>query len=439
MEEWTPTFLSPEMSPGPTSPMQGSDQDGGVDTHSSESRHAPGLTSRDASCLTRMEEWTPTCLSSEMPPGPTSPMQGSDQDGGVDTHSSESRHAPGPTSSGASCRTRMDEWTPTCLSSEMPPSLTSPMQGSDQDGGVDTHSSESRHAPGPTSSGASCWTRMEEWTPTCLSPEMPPSLTSPMQGSNQDGGVDPHSSESRHAPGPTSPMQGSDQDGGVDTHSSESRDAPGPTSSDTSCQTRMEEWTPTCLSPEMPPGLTSPGQGSDQDGGVDTHSSESRHDPGPTSSGASCQTRMEEWTPTCLSPEMPPGPTSPGQGSDQDGGVDTHSSESRHAPGLTSSDASCWTRMEEWTPTCLSPEMPPGPTSPGQGSDQDGGVDTHSSQSRHAPGLTSSDTSCQTRMEEWTPTLLSPEMPPGPTSPVQGSDQDGGVDTHSSESRHALV
>ncbi len=86
---------------------------------------------------------------------------------------------------------------------------------------------------------------------------------------------------------------------------------------------------------------------------------------------------MEEWTPTCLTPEMPPGPTSPVQGSDQDGGVDTHSSKSRHAPGLTSSDASHWTRMEEWTPTCLSPEMPPGPTSPVQGSDQEGGVDTH--------------------------------------------------------------
>src|SRR6266702_4100639 len=86
-------------------------------------------------------------------------------------------------------------------------------------------------------------------------------------------------------------------------------------------QTRMEEWTPTCLSPEMPPGLTS--------------------------SGASCQTRMEEWTPTCLSPKMPPGLTSPMQGSDQDGGVDTHSSESRHAPGPTGSDASCQTRMEE--------------------------------------------------------------------------------------------
>src|SRR6266702_1205517 len=90
---------------------------------------------------------------------------------------------------------------------------------------------------------------------------------------------------------------------------SELRHAPGPTGSDESCQTRMEEWTPTCLSPKMPPGLTS--------------------------SGASCQTRMEEWTPTCLSPKMPPGLTSPMQGSDQDGGVDTHSSESRHAPGPT--------------------------------------------------------------------------------------------------------
>src|SRR6266702_2275171 len=108
----------------------------------------------------------------------------------------------------------------------------------------------------------------------------------------------------------------------------------------------MEVRTPTHPSPEMPPGPTSPGQGSDQDGGVDTHSSESRHAPGPTSSGASCCTRMEVWTPTLLSPKMPPGPTSPGQGSDQDGGVDTHSSESRHAPGPTSSGASCRTRME---------------------------------------------------------------------------------------------
>jgi len=65
--------------------------------------------------------------------------------------------------------------------------------------------------------------------------------------------------------------------------------------------------------------------------------------------------------------------------------VDTHSSELRHAPGLTSSGASHWTRMEEWTPTCLSPEMP--------------------------PGLTSSDASHRTRMEEWIPTRLSPDMP----------------------------
>ncbi len=226
----------------------------------------------------------------------------------------------------------MEEWTPTCLSPEMPPGLTSPVQGSNQDGGVDTHSSESRHAPGPTRSGASHWTRMEEWTPTCLSPEMPP--------------------------GPTSPVQGLDQDGGVDTHSSESRHAPGLTSSGASHRTRMEEWTPTCLSPEMPPGLTSPVQGSDQDGGVDTHSSESQHAPGLTSSGGSHWTRMEEWTPTHLSPKMPPGPTSPVQRSDQDEGVDTHSSESRHAPGPTSHGASHWTRMEEWTPTRLSPDMP---------------------------------------------------------------------------------
>ncbi len=219
--------------------------------------------------------------------------------------------------------------------------------------------------------------------------------------------------------------------------SSESRHAPGPSSSGASHWTRMEEWIPTCVSPKMPPGLTSPMQGSDQDGGVDTHSSESRHAPGLTSSDASHWTRMEKWIPTCLSPKMPPGPTSPVQRSDQDGGVDTHSSESRDASGPTSSDASCQTRMGKWTPTCLSPKMPPGPTSPVQGSDQDGGVDTHSSESRHASGPTGSDASCQTRMEEWTPTLLSPEMPPGPTSPVQGSDQDGGVDTHSSESRHA--
>src|SRR6266702_130779 len=203
MEEWTPTYLSPEMPPGPTSPVQGSDQDGGVDTHSSESRNAPGPTSSGASHQTRMEKWTPTHLSPEMPPGPTSPVQGSDQDGGVDTHSSESRNAPGPTSTGASHRTRMEEWTPTHLSPEMPPGLTSPVQGSDQDGGVDTHSSKPRHAPGLTSTGASHRTRME-WTPTDLSPEMPPGLTSPVQGSDQDGGVDTHSSKSRHASGPTS-------------------------------------------------------------------------------------------------------------------------------------------------------------------------------------------------------------------------------------------
>ncbi len=118
-----------------------------------------------------------------MPPSPTSPMQGLDQDGGVDTHLSKFRHAPGPTSSGASHRTRMKEWTPTHLSPEMPPSPTSPVQGTDQDGGVNTHSSESRHASSLTSSGASCWTRIEEWTHTCLSSKMPPGLTSPMQGS----------------------------------------------------------------------------------------------------------------------------------------------------------------------------------------------------------------------------------------------------------------
>src|SRR6266581_31631 len=143
---------------------------------------------------------------------------------------------------------------------------------------------------------------------------------------------------------------------------------------------------------------------------------------------------MEEWIPTLLSPNMPPGPTSPGQGSDQDGGVDTHSSESRHAPGLTSSGASYRTRMEEWIPTHLSPEMPPGPTSAGQGSDQDGGVDTHTSESRHDHRLISSGASYRTRVQKWTPTYLSPEMPPGPTSAGQGSDQDGGVDTHTSES-----
>src|SRR6266702_4437536 len=202
-------------------------------------------------------------------------------------------------------------------------------------------------------------TRMKEWIPTHLSPDMP--LVRPVLGRGQ---------------------------------------------------TRMEEWIPTHLSPSMPPGPTSAGQGSDQDEGMDTHSSESRHAPGPTSSGASYRTRMEEWTPTHPSPKMPPGLTSPGQGSDQDGGVDTHTSESRHAPGLTSSGASYRTRMEEWTPTCPSPKMPPGPTSAGQGSDQDGGVDTHSSESRHAPGPTGSGASHQTRMEAWTPTHLSPKMPP---------------------------
>src|SRR6266702_3118576 len=183
--------------------------------------------------------------------------------------------------------------------------------------------------------------------------------------------------------------------GGVDTHSSESRHAPGPTSSGASHQIRMKVWTPTLLSPKMPPGPTSPGQGSDQDEGVDTHAAVSRHAPGWTSSGASHQIRMKAWTPTLLSPKMPPGPTSPGQGSDQDEGVDTHLSESRDAPG---------------------------PTSAGQGSDQDGGVDTHSSESRHAPGLTSSGASYRTRVEEWTPTHLSPDMPPSPTSAGQGSD-----------------
>ncbi len=146
----------------------------------------------------------------------------------------------------------------------------------------------------------------------------------------------------------------------MDTHSSESIHTPGLTSSGVSHQTRMKEWTPTCLSPKMPPSLTSPVQGSDQDGGVDTHSSESIHASGLTSSGASHRTRMEEWTSTHLSPKMPPGLTpappgltSPGQGSNQDEGVDTHSSESRHASCLTSSGANHWTRMEEWTHQCF--------------------------------------------------------------------------------------
>ncbi len=109
------------------------------------------------------------------------------------------------------------------------------------------------------------------------------------------------------------------------------------------------------------------------------------------------------------------------------------SSESRHAPGWTSSDASCRTRMEEWTPTLSSPKMPPGPTSPVQGLDQDGGVDTHSSESRHAPGQTSSDASCQTRMEEWTPTLPSPKMPPGLTNLCRGHTRmDEWIPTHPS-------
>src|SRR6266702_3455307 len=352
MEEWIPTHLSPEMPLVRPVVVQAIGPGWRSGHPLVQVQRCPLVRPILGRGQTSMEEWIPTHLSPEMPPGPTS--------------------------SGASRQTRMEVWTPTLLSPKMPPGPTSPMQGSDQDEGGDTHSSESRHAPGPIGSGASHRTRMEAWTPTLLSPHMPP--------------------------GPPRPGQGSDQDGGVDTHSSESRHAPGPTSSGASHRTRVEEWIPTHPSPEMPPGLTSPGQGSDQDGGVDTHSSESRHAPGRTSSGASHWTRMEEWIPTHPSPKMPPGPTSSGQGSDQDGGVDTHSSESRHAPGRTSSGASHWTRMEEWIPTCPSPKMPPGPTSPGQGSDQDGGVDTHSSESRHAPGPTSSGASHWTRMEEWTPT-----------------------------------
>src|SRR6266702_2030608 len=251
---------------------------GGGDTHSSESRHAPGPTISGASHQIRMKVWTPTLLCPKMPPGPTSPGQEADQDEGVDTHSSESRHAPGWTSSGASHQIRMKAWTPTLLSPKMPLGPTSPGQGSDQDEGVDTHSSESRDAPGPTSSGTSHQTRMEEWIPTLLSPKIPRGPTSSGQGSDQDGGVDTHLSESRDAPGPTSAGQGSDQDGGVDTHSSESRHAPGLTSSGASYRTRVEEWIPTHPSPKMPLVRPVLGRG---------------------------QTRMKEWIPTHLSPDMP--------------------------------------------------------------------------------------------------------------------------------------
>src|SRR6266702_2087258 len=198
-----------------------------------------------------MEEWTPTCLSSEMPPGLTS--------------------------SGASHQSRMEEWTPTCLSPDMPPGLTSPMQGSDQDGGVDTHSSKSRHAPSLTSSGASHQSR-KEGTTTCLSPEMPPGPTSPVQGSDQDGGVDTYLSESRDAPWSNQSCAGVRPGWRSGYPSSESRHAPGWTSSDASCQTRMEKWTPTLPSPKMPPGLTNLCRG---------------------------HTRMDEWIPTHPSPDMP--------------------------------------------------------------------------------------------------------------------------------------
>src|SRR6266702_3591789 len=359
MEEWIPTLLSPKMPPGPTSP--------------------------GASYQTRVEEWIPTCPSPEMPPGPTSAGQGSDQDGKVDTHSSESRHAPGPTSSGASYRTRMEEWTPTCLSPEMPPGLTSPGQGSDQDGGVDTHSSESRHAPGPTSSGASHRTRVEEWTPTHPSPEMPPGLTSPGQGSDQDGGVDTHSSESRHAPGPTS--------------------------SGASHRTRVEEWIPTQLSPEIPlvrPVVVQairPGWRSGY----------------PLILVQRCplvrpvlgrgQTRMEEWIPTHLSPDMPlVGPVvvqaiGPGWRSGYPLVLVQRCPLVRPVLGRGQ------TRMEEWIPTHLSPDMPLvqpvvvqviGP----------GWRSGHPLvQVQRCPLVRLVLGRGQTRMEEWIPTHLSPDMP----------------------------
>src|SRR6266702_3967912 len=272
MEEWIPTHLSPEMPPGPTSPGQGSDQDGGMDTHSSEYRHAPGLTSSGASHQTRVEEWTPTCPSPEMPPGPTSPVQGSDQDGGVDTHSSESRHAPGPTSSGASHQTRMEGWTPTRPSPEMP--------------------------PGPTSAGQG-QTRMGEWIPTHLSPDMPLVQPVVVQAIGPGWRRGHPLIQVQRCP-LVRPVLGRGQ-------------------------TRMEEWIPAHLRPDMP--LVRPvvvqaiGPGW-----------RSGH---PLVLVQRCplvrpvlgrgQTRMEEWIPTHLSPDMPPGLTSSSQAGGPDGGVDIHS------------------------------------------------------------------------------------------------------------------
>src|SRR6266702_4473996 len=166
----------------------------------------------------------------------------------VDTHSSEFRDAPWSDQYWAGVRPGWRSGYPLIQVQTCPWSDQEWCKLSDKDGGVDTHLSESRDAP---------------WSDQSY------------EGSDQDGGVDTHSSKFRHASGATSTMQGSDQDGGVGNHSSKSRHASGVTSSGVRCQTRMEEWTPTCLSPEMPPGPTSPIQGSDQDGGVDTHSSES--------------------------------------------------------------------------------------------------------------------------------------------------------------------
>ncbi len=186
---------------------------------------------------------------------------------------------------------------------------------------------------------------------------------------------------------------------------------PGPTNSGASHWTRVEEWIPTLLSPDMPLGPTSPGQGSDQDGGVDTHSSESRQAPGLTSSGASHRTRVEEWIPAHLSPDMPLVRPVVVQAI-RTGWRSGHPLvQVQRCPLVRPVLGRGQIRMEEWIPTHLSPEMPPGPTSPGQGSDQDGGMDTHSSEYRHAPGLTSSGASHRTRVEEWIPAHLSPDMP----------------------------
>src|SRR6266702_2632093 len=143
-------------------------------------------------------------------------------------------------------------------------------------------------------------------------------------------------------------------------------------------QTRMEEWIPTHLSPDMPlvrlvmVQAISPGWR----GGHPLVQVQRCPLVRPVLGRG--QTRMEEWIPTHLSPDMPlvrpvvvqaigPG-WRPGHPLVQ----------VQRCPLVRPVLYRGQTRMEEWITTHLSPDMPPGLTSSSQAGGPDGGVDIHS-------------------------------------------------------------